>query len=92
MNEVTEIEYRGEYVYRVSFEDCLQGEIDFSGYLARGLIFEPLREKALFSQAKVEDGTIGWPNAADVAPETLYEKLQGIDALPEPIVERDAGG
>ena len=75
MNEVTRVEYRGEYRYHISFDDGVEGEIDFSEYLSRGPIFEALKDMTVFSQAMVEGGTIGWPNGADVAPETLYEKI-----------------
>jgi hypothetical protein len=75
MNQVIKIEYRGKYVYHIMFDDGVEGAIDFSEYLSRGPIFEPLKDKTLFSKAKVEGGTIGWPNGADVAPETLYEKI-----------------
>lgn len=75
MNEVTKVEYRGEYVYHILFDDGVEGEIDFSVYLSRGPIFEPLKDKTFFSRATVEGGAIAWPNGADVAPETLYEKL-----------------
>ncbi len=75
MNEVSKIEYRGEYVYHITFDDGVEGAIDFSDYLSRGPIFKGLKDKRLFSKARVEGGSICWPNGADVAPETLYEKI-----------------
>jgi hypothetical protein len=74
MNEVVKIEYRGGYVYHILFDDGVEGEVDFSDYPLRGPIFAPLKDLDFFSQAKVEGGSIGWPNGADTAPETLYER------------------
>jgi len=42
-----------------------------------GPVFEPLRDDPeLFAQVRVdeEEGTIVWPNGADVAPEMLYRE------------------
>lgn len=75
LNDVTKIEYRGEYVYHIQFDDGLGGEIDFSGYLSRGPVFAQLKDRTFFSRAVVEGGTICWPNGADVAPESLYKQL-----------------
>ena len=75
MNDVTKVEYRGRYVYHIQFDDGVEGEIDFSDYLSRGPVFDALKDRSLFSKATVEGGTIAWPNGADVAPETLYEKV-----------------
>jgi len=75
MNDVIEIEYKGGFVYHVVFDDGKSGNIAFSEYVGRGPVFEPLRDPAFFKRATVEGGTISWPNGADIAPETLYEKM-----------------
>ena len=75
MNDVIEIEYKGGFVYHIIFDDGKSGDVDFSGYIGKGPVFELFRDLSFFKKATIEGGTISWPNGADIAPETLYEMI-----------------
>ena len=72
---VIRAEYLGDYRIHLVFNDGLESTVDFSQWLD-GPIFEPLRDPAYFRRFFLDGGTVAWPNGADVAPETLYERPQ----------------
>jgi hypothetical protein len=76
LHDVTDVQVLGHYQLRLTFSDGLTGDVDLSYLRSRGEIFRPLRDPRYFSKVHVdkEIGTIVWPNGADIAPETLYEK------------------
>ncbi len=75
MNDIIRINYQDGYTFYIVFDDGVAGSIDLSEYTNKGPIFTPLKNKDFFKKATIEGGTISWPNGADIAPETLYEKI-----------------
>jgi len=67
----TEATVIADHRLRIRFEDGIEGEIDFSGMHWNG-VFAPLEDPSYFAQARIDIGTVVWPNDADIAPETLY--------------------
>jgi len=76
---VIRAEFRGGYKIHLTFNDGFENTVDFSNWID-GPIFAPLEDGAYFQRFFVEGGTITWPNGADVAPETLYERARSSDA------------
>jgi hypothetical protein len=76
---VVRAEYRGEHKIHLAFNDGVESTVDFSQWL-EGPLFEPLKDPRYFQRFFLEGGTVAWPNGADVAPETLYERAKSSEA------------
>jgi hypothetical protein len=76
---VIRADYRGEYMIHVTFSDGVQKTIDFTRWLD-GPVFEPLKDVKYFQRFFLDGGTVSWPNGADIAPETLYERAKSSEA------------
>ena len=73
---VTAVRALGGHGLWLRFSDGVEGEVELADLLD-GPVLEPLRDPELFATVRLEPPfTIGWPNGADIAPETLYRRLQ----------------
>jgi hypothetical protein len=74
--DITAAEVVRHGVLRLTFADGLSGEIDVLDRM-RGPVFEGARTPEGFAEAEVdtETGTVVWPGGADLAPDTLYERV-----------------
>jgi hypothetical protein len=72
---VVSAEHRGGFRIHVVFNDGTQGTVDFGPWL-HGPVFEPLKDLSYFGRFFIDGGTVSWPNGADIAPETLYERAK----------------
>ena len=64
-------------VLDLTFADGLRGEVDVLDRM-RGPVFTQAKTIAGFAAVEVdlESGTIVWPGGADLAPDTLYERVR----------------
>lgn len=64
---------------RLTFSDGAVKDVDIGEILARGGVFEPIRERReLFEQVRVnpETHTIEWPGEVDLDPDVLYGRFE----------------
>jgi hypothetical protein len=71
------------YTATIRFTDGSCRKVNLASYL-RGPIFEPIRnDPALFRAMQVDEGTIAWPNGADIDPDVLYYGLSPAWDMPD---------
>lgn len=78
---VVRAEYEAKFRIRLTFNDGLEASVDFQSWLT-GPVFQPLRKPAYFRTFFVDGGTVAWPNGADIAPETLYDRAIATRSIP----------
>jgi len=79
LKDIMEARPTGEYKLYLRFEDGVEGEIDLSKLIEFEGVFEPLRDALDVAKVRVnaEQGTVPWPNGADLDPDVLYSLLTG---------------
>lgn len=66
----------GDLWVLLEFENGTRKKINLDPFL-HGPIFETIRQdKAMFQQLYIENGTLTWPNGADIDPDVLYYDLK----------------
>lgn len=77
LHDIVEVEARKNFRLWVRFEDGLQGEVDLTELVGKGVFRRWVDNPIEFSQACVdpESGTVVWPGGLDVAPDRLYSDV-----------------
>ena len=75
--DITEVVVVRDGVLRLRFDDGLTGEVDVLNRM-HGPVFDLARTPEGFAKVSVdpETGTVVWPGGADLAPDTLYERVR----------------
>jgi hypothetical protein len=75
--DITQVAVVSHGVLSLTFDDGLAGEVEVLDRM-RGPVLEAARTPGGFAEVAVdpETGTIVWPGGADLAPDTLYERVR----------------
>jgi hypothetical protein len=75
--DITEATVIRHGVLRLTFADGITGEVEVLARM-RGPVFAAARTRDGFAAVSVdgETGTVVWPGGADLAPDTLYERVR----------------
>jgi len=75
--DVIDLEILSDYRIKVMLSNGKEGVFDVTPYLDRG-IFKELKDYNYFRRARIEFGTITWPNEQDFSPETIETKMERV--------------
>ena len=82
LQDILQAKHLGGHKLHLRFEDGVEGDVDLETFVKFTGVFEPLKDPDYVGRVRVEPeyGTVAWPNGADVAPETLYERATSTEA------------
>jgi len=77
MSKIVEVRPSDGYRIWLRFSDGVQGEVDLSDLVGRG-VFAAWTDPNVFTAVRVEEGGgIEWPGEIDMCPDALYLRLTG---------------
>ena len=77
MLKVSEVQALPGYVLRVRYEDGVEGEVDLSAHVGRG-VFAAWNDAAFFETVYVSaHGSIAWSEDIELCPDSIYLELTG---------------
>lgn len=77
--QIEQAHARPGYRLWVRFADGLEGEVDLSELVGKG-VFAAWKEPGVFAAVAVdpESGTVVWPGGIDLAPDALHKELASV--------------
>ena len=67
----------GGYKIRLRYSDGVEGEVDLSDHVGKG-VFRAWDDRAFFESVRVgECGSVSWGNEIDICPDALYMEITG---------------
>ena len=73
--DVIDFEILPDHRIKVTLSNGNRGIFDVRPYLDKG-IFKELKDYSYFKRARIELGTITWPNEQDFSPETIEMRME----------------
>lgn len=79
--EIVEAEAKPGYRLRVRFADGVEGVVDLSDLVGRG-VFSAWNDAGVFDQVYIdaETGTVAWPGGLDLAADALHRDISSVMA------------
>ena len=73
--DVIDFEILPDYRIKITLSNGNKGIFDVKPYLDKG-VFKELKNYDYFRRARIEFGTITWPNEQDFSPETIEVRME----------------